>query len=265
VVQRPAAAAALRGRDANLTLAEKPAPRRTGKIITAGQKVGILREQGLQQVLRVVRPLVHRNEIVATQHEDATTHATSLVRRRERRPQSRQPHWPRPGSVGPRNGRLRRCASAIASKRQQASALSPLLHDVLSVSLRGYFTYHRYLFTDRRLTCRMCRNDANQIHTRSITVFVCQVLAKAVGNEEALGLLKPYVESIELLCGPPDSQKLSPAIAWTMPPLIALTTAASMLLRVSTNPTAATKKASPMAAATSADWKLCRAWSRTVS
>ncbi len=53
-----------------------------------------------------------------------------------------------------------------------------------------------------RLSRCMRRNYANQIHPRPITVFVCQALAKAIGDEEALSLLKPDVESIELLSGP---------------------------------------------------------------
>jgi hypothetical protein len=48
----------------------------------------------------------------------------------------------------------------------------------------------------------VCRNDANQIYTCTITVFGCQVLAKAIGDQEPLGLLKPDMESIELLSGP---------------------------------------------------------------
>jgi len=80
VVERPSGGPALFAWDVHLTTDEQPAPRLLGVDLVPGEQIRMIGQERLQEALRVVRSLLHGDQLgIVAQKVDATGHMLTLV------------------------------------------------------------------------------------------------------------------------------------------------------------------------------------------
>ena len=80
VVERPSTRPVLFAGDGHLTGDEQPTPRLLGVDLVPGEQIRVIRQELLQEALRVVRRLLHRDQLgIFFQKVDATSHMLTCV------------------------------------------------------------------------------------------------------------------------------------------------------------------------------------------